>query len=133
MNKSRTRKSISRTRRSISRTSKSRTRKTSKSRTRKRKYGGIIRVPNPNIKEKEPVDPFIYRGGTSERQAIIFNKHTWNIPSAKKWLKKHNITPIKSPHLTNNFIRFRLEDPTKFKSYATIKTKDDIDIIIGYK
>jgi hypothetical protein len=86
-------------------------------------------------REEEHVDPYNYRGGKSNstKQAIIFDRHIWDVVSAKKWIKKHNIKPIKPPHLTDNFIRFRLEDPNKFKRFATIKTKEGIDIIIAFE
>lgn len=63
-------------------------------------------------------------------QAVIFRKKYYNIKDARYWLKINNLKPIKPPHQTVNFYRFRIMDPDQFKSFITKKFKT-FDLIIG--
>jgi hypothetical protein len=65
-------------------------------------------------------------------QSVLFNRDVWNIFSAHQWLIKHFLYPIKSPDITENFIRFRINNPSKYKRFITKKLPKDIEIIIGY-
>lgn len=70
----------------------------------------------------------------SQKQSIVFfTNKGWNESSARKWLKIHNLIPIKSvdKHLPNQ-LRYRLVNPDKFKRFRTIATNDGINIIIGF-
>lgn len=69
----------------------------------------------------------------SKIQSVEFNKNFWNILSAHQWLINHNIYPVKSPDVTDKFIHFRIRNPSQFKRIRTIKTKDNLNIIIGFK
>jgi hypothetical protein len=69
---------------------------------------------------------------TSVTQAIIFDKFYWSPLETRKWLIMHHLIPIKPMHETKKFYRYRLRDPKDFKRIRTIKTKDHLDIIIGY-
>lgn len=64
-------------------------------------------------------------------QSILFNNETYTIKSSLWWLKKHKIKPIKKPHVTTNYIRYRLHKPSKFKRFYTMDVKKDIKFIIG--
>jgi|WetSurMetagenome_2_1015567.scaffolds.fasta_scaffold00833_9 hypothetical protein len=64
-------------------------------------------------------------------QSIIFDKHLWTIISAHRWLIKHHIYPIKSPHVTKNYIHFRIKKPIG-KNYVTINIGNGIMIISVY-
>jgi hypothetical protein len=68
----------------------------------------------------------------SKIQSILFNKDEWDIFDSHQWLIQNNIYPVKSPHVTKKFIRYRIKDPNKFKRLRTIKTDDGIDLIIGF-
>jgi hypothetical protein len=65
-------------------------------------------------------------------QAVIFDKNIWNILGAHQWLIHHHYYPIKSPHITKHFIRFRLNDPKQYKRIRTLKLPNGIDMLIGY-
>lgn len=79
-----------------------------------------------NTKKKPPKK-------TSAIQAVLFKKDRWTAESARKWLEKHKIVPIKDPRQTKNEIRFRVKDPTLFKRFRTIKEKDGIDLVVAFK
>ena len=69
---------------------------------------------------------------SSKLQAIIFNKNNWTVIEAKNYIKLNNFKPLKNPHITNNFIRFRLVDPKEFKHFITKSDKSGIEYIIGF-
>jgi hypothetical protein len=69
----------------------------------------------------------------SSIQAIIFDNKLWTATTARAWLKKNNYTPIKRVHKTLNYLRYRLIEPTKFKSFIMKKTGTGIKLVIGYK
>lgn len=50
-------------------------------------------------------------------QAILFDNKKWTEIKAKKYLKDRDIIPIKPVHKTTNFLRYRLQDPSLFKSF----------------
>jgi hypothetical protein len=66
----------------------------------------------------------------SSIQAIIFDNKKWTTATARAWLKKHKYKPIKRVDKTLNYLRYRLVDPAKFKSF-TMKTLDTIKLVIG--
>lgn len=65
-------------------------------------------------------------------QAILFDRDHWTTSSARTWLKKNDHTPIKRAHTTDNFIRYRLEEPSNFKHFITKKLDEHIELIIGF-
>lgn len=71
---------------------------------------------------------------SSRTQAVVFFRPRWNVTKARKWLKDNKIKPMKGPDtkLFKNQIRFRIENPKKFKRFITKKTKDDVNFIIGF-
>ena len=69
----------------------------------------------------------------SQIQSVEFNRCCWDIGTALTWLRNHNLHPIKNPDITKNFIHFRIRNPHQFKRIRTIKTKDNLDLVIGFK
>ena len=43
-------------------------------------------------------------------QAVLFGISDWSTNDARKWLKNHNINPIKNVHKTTNFLRYRIKN-----------------------
>lgn len=78
---------------------------------------------------------------SSDIQAIVFlpsKKFPYTSDSARRWLKSHNLIPIKRVDKVKNKddkitqLRYRIKDPKQFKSYITKKTKENINIVIGF-
>ena len=44
-------------------------------------------------------------------QAVLFGISDWSTNDASKWLKNHNITPIKNVHKTDYYLRYRIKTP----------------------
>ena len=63
-------------------------------------------------------------------QSIIFDNTKWTPAKAKRWLKKHEHTPIKKAHNTENFIRYRMAEPMKDAKYITKKLGNGIELVI---
>jgi hypothetical protein len=53
--------------------------------------------------------------------------------TAREWLKNHNFKPIKPVHKTNDNLRYRIQDPSKYKSFITKHISDGITFVIGFK
>jgi hypothetical protein len=66
-------------------------------------------------------------------QAVLFDKEKHTSKNAMKWLKKHDMSPIKRQHLTENYRRYRLRDPEDFneKSFRTFDIGEGIKFVIG--
>lgn len=69
---------------------------------------------------------------TAYVQAVIFKKDKWTTPKARRWLKKNNYTPIKKVHITDDFYRYRINEPDKYTKFTTKKLKDGIELILGF-
>lgn len=65
-------------------------------------------------------------------QSILFNRDKYNLTSSYDWLLRHNITPEKSAHITENYIRYRIVLPDKSKKYRTISLTNDIKAVIEF-
>ncbi len=65
--------------------------------------------------------------------SVLFDKIIWNEESAKGWLNKHGIHPIKDAHITSNFIRYRINPPIKTDKYITKKLNNGVSFVISYK
>lgn len=50
-------------------------------------------------------------------QSVIFFNKKWNVNTAREWLKKHGYTPIKHVDKTENYLRYRIREPT-FENYV---------------
>lgn len=75
-------------------------------------------------------------------QAVIFDKSKYTIPEAIAYLRHHKLKPIKQPHTTEHYIRFRINIP-HFDNYITASRfgrqrpskdakEDGIKYVIGY-
>lgn len=68
----------------------------------------------------------------SKVQAVLFDKAIYTPTSAAVKLKMMGFRAIKKPHVTTNKIRFRLEDPSQFDHFATMKKSQGIELVVGY-
>lgn len=69
----------------------------------------------------------------SERQSIIFFKtYGWTEAKAKKWLKMHDLHPIKHVDKKGTELRYRLIDPRVFRRFRILKLNNGIDIVLGF-
>ncbi len=64
-------------------------------------------------------------------QSVIFEKDKYTVPEALAYLKHHNLKPIKAPHITEEYIRMRVDTP-HYKKYITKDLKNGIKAIIGF-
>lgn len=69
----------------------------------------------------------------SNVQSVLFDNKIWDILNSHQWLIRHNLYPIKSPHITKNKIRYRLKHPSRFKQFSTKQLPHGIHLVIGYK
>ena len=44
-------------------------------------------------------------------QAVLFNVQKFNKKTASDWLKIHDIKPMKQVHITDRFLRYRINPP----------------------
>lgn len=55
--------------------------------------------------------------------------------SVKKWQTKHpelvKPFPGENPRITNDFVRFRQNDPSRYDKFRTKKTKNGREVILG--
>lgn len=72
-------------------------------------------------------------------QSVIFHSDSnkkWNAGSARKWLNKHNLTPIKRVDKKNIkghlHLRYRINPPEVFKKFITKRTSKNISLVIGF-
>lgn len=63
--------------------------------------------------------------------SIIFESSKFTSTSARKWLKDHKYTPIKRVDKTTNYLRYRIRDPSLFKSFITKEISPGIKFVIG--
>ena len=71
----------------------------------------------------------------SDIHSIVFLRNTkenWTATKARKWLKQHGFIPIKRVDKKDNQLRYRLIDPKFFKSFMTKKSKNNINLVIGF-
>lgn len=69
----------------------------------------------------------------SQIQSVLFNVNYWTLPTARTWLMKHHLHPLKKVDITHNYYHYRIKNPKQFKRLRTIKTHDNLDLIIGFK
>lgn len=69
----------------------------------------------------------------SEIQSITFKKRYYSKDSSKKWLLTHNYKPIKAVDETKSLLRYRIQNPKKYKRFITKKITPSINFIIGFK
>jgi hypothetical protein len=62
-------------------------------------------------------------------QSVLFNKRAYTKGDAIKWLRDHNLNPIKPAHETSFNFRYRIRDPKQRKEYKTHKINKDITLV----
>ena len=80
------------------------------------------------------------RGATgSSIHSVVFMADDWTAATARRWLKQHDLKPIKHVDKTANTLRYRIRPPYWFESFITKKIEDhektkprEINLIIGY-
>jgi len=50
-----------------------------------------------------------------------------------KKLDEMGLKPIKMVHATTHFLEYRIIDPKQFSRFATLRKRNGIQIIMGYK
>lgn len=68
----------------------------------------------------------------SEIQAVIFSRGDWTTTRARAWLRKYNIPRMSRVHVTDNFYRYRINPPGKYKRLRYKSLKGSIKLVIGF-
>jgi hypothetical protein len=63
-------------------------------------------------------------------QAIRFKKNKWTKQKSKKWIKEHNFNPIRLDETIHEY-RYRIRQPSEFKSFRTLIEPNGINILLG--
>jgi len=63
-------------------------------------------------------------------QSIYFTK-PWSTFTADRWLRSHNLVPMKPGHQTKRFLRYRFRDYKLFDKLKTTKLGEGIYIVWG--
>lgn len=66
----------------------------------------------------------------SKIQSILFNRNHWTIRTIVDMLYENEFVPIKQAHLTKNYYKVRLMNPSKDKKYRTKKINEGLKFII---
>lgn len=67
-----------------------------------------------------------------ETQAIYFMKPKFDEKSAEAWIKGHKLKPIKAMHAVGNEMRYRLEDPKKYREFKTKVLPSGVHLVLGH-
>jgi hypothetical protein len=65
-----------------------------------------------------------------EIQAVLFDKYKYTAYQARTWLLDNDIKPIKRVHKTQNWLRYRIREPS-YNEYSTKMIGDHIMFILG--
>lgn len=65
-----------------------------------------------------------------EIQSVLFSKKYYTKDKAMNFLKRHNLEPIKDVHETDEYLRYRQNEPNPKKQYYTIKIKKGIKFVM---
>lgn len=68
----------------------------------------------------------------SQVQSVTFPRSTFTTKKAMKWLKDHDMKPIKRVDRTTTRLRYRILEPDQFERFATKSISDDIQFTIGF-
>lgn len=69
---------------------------------------------------------------TSHIQAVLFDKDRFDSKSARKWLSKNNLTAMKRVHKTDKYLRYRINDPKRYKRMRTKGIDNGVKFILGF-
>jgi hypothetical protein len=66
-------------------------------------------------------------------QSILFDKNYWSKEKSKKWLNRKKLKPIKKPHETIRFIRYRIREPKDYYDFKFVNLTKTIKVIVAKK
>ena len=66
-----------------------------------------------------------------EIQAVYFDITIWDAASSRKWLKSHNLVPIKRMRIEGTHRRYRIQNPNKYRSFITKKLPGGVYLVLG--
>ena len=69
----------------------------------------------------------------SEIQSVLFSRKNWKSKDARKWLDKKKLKRMKKVDKTENYLRYRINDPKKYKRFITKSESNGIKLIIGFR
>jgi len=70
----------------------------------------------------------------SEIQSVIFMKKFYDTKKARRFLKRNKLKAIKKVHITENYYRYRIRNPKRYKTFRTKPLKKKrVKVIIGFK
>jgi len=98
----------------------------------------IIDEPNnPEPEQKEEVifenknDNDFENNPSSFIQSVLFDINKFTVKSARAWLKRNGLKPIKRVEKTENFLRYRIVEPEDKFEFRTIELTDNIKAILA--
>lgn len=68
-----------------------------------------------------------------EIHSVLFNRDKVSTVDARKWLKNHNLVPIKPVHKTSDKLRYRIRDPALYKSFVSRIINPNVTLVFGLK
>jgi len=71
-----------------------------------------------------------FEGGGTQLQSVIFNKKYYDVEKAERFLRKHQLKPIKQLHETDKYLRYRQAEPDNSKHYYTVKLNNGVIFIM---
>ena len=73
----------------------------------------------------------ILHGSGAKIQAVLIDKHVYNLKQADSIIKRNGWKPIKKVHITENYYRYRLHNPSNKYEYKTKEVKKGIILIFA--
>lgn len=71
--------------------------------------------------------------GDYEVQTVLFPREKYNESRARSWLRRNGYIHNNKLHTTDEYLRFRQTDPSKYSNYYTESLKNGIKIVYGKK
>lgn len=70
---------------------------------------------------------------SSSIQSVLFDKKIFTTTEARAWLKRNDLKPIKRVDITKNLLRYRIQNPNKFKRFRIIEVSNStVKFVIGF-
>lgn len=66
-------------------------------------------------------------------QSVHFSKIYWTKSSSMQKLEEMGLKPMKMVHSTPKFLEYRILDPKQFSRFSTLRKRNGIQIIMGFK
>jgi hypothetical protein len=64
-------------------------------------------------------------------QAVLFDRDSFNLTGARAWLTRWGYAPLKF-HVTTNYIRARIEEPSRAHKYRIVEFRPGVKAVIGF-